>query len=399
MKPHLSIRYLILILAITLAGCAPASLTAAFPSSAPSPTSSPTPLSAAQSLPAVSPTPTWTRTPKPTPTRWIYARMTATAQAQGSLSATPTPRPSTPPPRQAAPAEPLTGRLLLQLSAGGPIFAIHADGTGLVHLTSGLDPCWSPDGQYIAFTRWEREHPGVYVMRADGSAERRLFGERQARTPAWTPDGQRLIFSRQHGGRDAQRVCIPGYRCFDIPADEYWRLAEVALAGEDFRDLPSDLHSFWPAVTPGGTWVIYAGDRGLKRLNLTTGEQFTLTDELYVSSPAISPDGRYVVYMVRLHDHWDLFRLDLDTGIRTQLTRSSALAPRAADNVSPAWSPDGRYIAFLSNRDGEWKLYIMTADGSEQKPFLQDALAGLSFTYGYAHERMIDWWDEVRQPS
>jgi Tol biopolymer transport system component len=99
--------------------------------------------------------------------------------------------------------------------------------------------------------------------------------------------------------------------------------------------------------------------------------------------------------MVRLHDHWDLFLLDLETGQRTQLTRSSALAGRAADNVSPAWSPDGRFIVFFSNRDGTWRMYIMAADGSGQRPFLEEALAGLTFTYQNARERMVHWGPET----
>ncbi len=381
-----------LVLVLTLAGCAPAAAPAAVQlTPARPPANLPSPSPVLTQAPARSPTPTMTRTPKPTPTRWIYARMTATAEA---VQAVPTP---TPPAAisqaRAMPAEKpqLSGRLVFQLSAGGPIYSINADGSGLTLLTAGMDPVWSPDGQLFAFTRWDGERPGVYVMRADGTGERLLFGTRQARTPAWTPDGQRLIFSRQHGGRDAQRVCIPGYRCFDIPADAYWRLAVVDAAGENFRDLPSDFHSFSPAAVPNGAWVIYAGDRGLKRVNLETGEHAGLTDELYVASPAISPDGRRLVYMVRLHDHWDLFLLDLETGQRTQLTRSSGLAPRAADHVSPAWSPDGRFIVFFSNRDGAWKLYIMKADGSGQRPFLEKELAGLTFTYQNARERMVHW--------
>lgn len=377
-------------LLLVLAGCAPAaSPTAVILTPTQALANLPSPSPTFTRAPAASPTPTMTRTPKPTPTRWIYARMTATAQAQ-QAAPTPTPLAAAPRAEVGTPAR-LAGRLIFQLSAGGPIYAINADGSGLTILTAGMDPVWSPDGRLFAFTRWEGDQPGVYVMRADGTEERLLFATRQARTPAWTPDGQRIIFSRQSGGRGPQRICIPGFRCFDIPADEYWRLAEVNAAGGGFRDLPSDFHSFSPVVAPDGKWVIYAGDRGLKRVNLETGEQFALTDDLYAASPAVSPDGRRLVYMVRLHDHWDLFLLDLENGQRTQLTRSSALAPRAADNVSPAWSPDGQFIVFFSNRDVTWRMYIMAADGSGQRPFLADALAGLTFTYQNARERMVHW--------
>ena len=391
---RIHVVYLLFVMLLALAGCGLAAPTAVLLMPTQAPTQSPSPSPALSRVPAVSPTPTMTRTPKPTPTRWIYARMTATAQAQ-QMVPTPTPPAAVKPSTAAGTTARLAGRLIFQLSAGGPIYTIHADGSGLTMLTAGMDPVWSPDGEHLAFTRWDGDQPGVYVMRADGTDERLLFGTRQARLPAWTPDGRRVIFSRQNGGRGPQRICIPGYRCFDIPADEYWRLAVVTAAGDDFRDLPSDFHSFSPVVTPDGKWVIYAGDRGLKRVNLETGEQRALTDELYVASPALSPDGRRLVYMVRLHDHWDLFLLDLETGQRTQLTRSSALAGRAADNVSPAWSPDGRFIVFFSNRDGTWRMYIMAADGSGQRPFLEEALAGLTFTYQNARERMVHWGPET----
>jgi Tol biopolymer transport system component len=227
---RIHVVYLLFVMLLALAGCGPAAPTAVLLTPTQAPAQSPLPSPTISRVPAVSPTPTMTRTPKPTPTRWIYARMTATAQAQQMV---PTP---TPP-------------------------------------AAGMDPVWSPDGEHFAFTRWDGDRPGVYVMRADGTDERLLFGTRQARLPAWTPDGRRVIFSRQNGGRGPQRICIPGYRCFDIPADEYWRLAVVTAAGDDFRDLPSDFHSFSPVVTPDGKWVIYAGDRGLKRVNLETGEQ------------------------------------------------------------------------------------------------------------------------------
>ena len=56
---------------------------------------------------------------------------------------------------------------------GTSIYAMNADGTGITRLTSStstdVGPRWSPDGQWLSFTRVELEGPDVYIMRSDGS--------------------------------------------------------------------------------------------------------------------------------------------------------------------------------------------------------------------------------------
>ncbi len=98
-----------------------------------------------------------------------------------------------------------------------------------------------------------------------------------------------------------------------------------------------------------------------------------------VGSPAVSPDGRSVVYVVTHADRATdskvrtLWRVAIDGGAARPLTHGH-------DSVSsPAFSPDGRLISFVSSRDASaWGLaeevaargqvYVMPVSGGEAFP-------------------------------
>jgi Tol biopolymer transport system component len=60
----------------------------------------------------------------------------------------------------------------------------------------GGGPSWSPDGQRVAFVRFVRQRSELWVMRADGSRQRRLTRAIVIGGPAaWSPDGSRLFYT------------------------------------------------------------------------------------------------------------------------------------------------------------------------------------------------------------
>ena len=85
-----------------------------------------------------------------------------------------------------------------------------------------------------------------------------------------------------------------------------------------------------------------------------------------VSSPSISPDGRYVAYALRSTD-WDanngvnsLNVIDLKGDAAKPLVVLSGEKGVA----SPAWSDDGRWLYFISGKSGSAQVWRATADGA-----------------------------------
>lgn len=77
-------------------------------------------------------------------------------------------------------------------------------------------------------------------------------------------------------------------------------------------------------------------------------------DESWFRNPAISPDGRAIVFQA----YGDLWTVSSAGGTATPLTRD------AGWDGMPVWSRDGGKIAFASDRNGDLDIYVMMADGT-----------------------------------
>src|SRR5689334_13930511 len=81
-----------------------------------------------------------------------------------------------------------------------------------------------------------------------------------------------------------------------------------------------------------------------------------------VSDPQISPDGKWVAYVVSTpdlqanHSVSDIWLVPTTGGAERELTRGGS-------DSRPRWSPDGKKIAFLSSRDGAQQVYVISLYG------------------------------------
>jgi dipeptidyl aminopeptidase/acylaminoacyl peptidase len=325
---------------------------------------------------------------------------------------------------------PEKGTIVLQSASGGSIYAVEANDSNLRYLTTGIDPALSPDGQWVAFTRWDDTQNGalgsLWVINVDGGGERAILGNiHQPKAPTWSPDGTQIVISMQQGGRLQPEFKCSGEIpprgaydirvkldddgdikfCYTLPPHPFWGLRLVDVATGEFEDLPNDLFSYSPAWDPANEWhVVYDGEGGLMSLDHTRSEAATwsLTDDPNDHSPVFSPDGSQIAVSYWQHDHWEIHVLNPDGTGRVRLTETSLRAiaeqrlngeePRSWNNVAPAWSPDGSQIAFLTDRTERWEVWVMSADGSDQRPLLPDEVYHqLQISFNAVDEKMLSW--------
>ena len=108
-----------------------------------------------------------------------------------------------------------------------------------------------------------------------------------------------------------------------------------------------------------------------------------------VGAPAVSPAGDQIVYAVRHADieadkgRYDLWLSDLDGGEPVRLTTHEA------NDTSPAWSPNGRYVLFLSSRDETTQVWRVPMTGGEAQPVTDLPLDVESFRVSPTGEHLV----------
>ncbi|MEZ4589157.1 MAG: hypothetical protein R2909_22515 [Gemmatimonadales bacterium] len=123
-----------------------------------------------------------------------------------------------------------------------------------------------------------------------------------------------------------------------------------------------------------------------------------------VSSAQISPDGRWVAYVVSGVDlkanaaNADLWLVSADGGEPFRLTTSAK-----GDN-QPKWSPDGKWIGFLSSREERSQIWLIRPNGGEAERLTESKTGVQEFewapdgrTIAYRASRELTADEERRQ--
>ena len=106
-------------------------------------------------------------------------------------------------------------------------------------------------------------------------------------------------------------------------------------------------------------------ERELYRLHVADAdgarEELILQSDQPIMSPAWAPDSKEIAYVSFETGRPAIFRQNLKTAAREQLTDFKGL------NGAPAWSPDGQYLALVLSKDGNPEIYLLNLQSKELK--------------------------------
>lgn len=267
------------------------------------------------------------------------------------------------------------------------VYIMNPDGSEKVNLTRhhahDLDATWSPTGEQILFVSNRRDfrprgRRDLYLMDPDGSNVRRVFKKKIEGwrvSPSWSPDGKQITYRQEYwvNGTTGTYVATLGEQ------DE-----EFFLKGSDPAWSPDGTEIACGVAEPGRTWLILVNVRTQNHARLlpknalpwqrmpswsATGEKLVFAgnndplpaiaekgfDEAKalhnawrdkqtifivnrdgtglqqlvneagpdVSYPELSPNAEQVLYTQEINGFLQIFKLDVNSGARTQLTDTS----------------------------------------------------------------------------
>jgi len=246
----------------------------------------------------------------------------------------------------------------------GDIYTIPMTGGEARSLTSGIawdmQPRYSPNGKWIAFTSDRAGGDNIWIMNRDGSKPQQVSKEtfRLLNEPYWSPDSEYIV-ARKHF--TAER---------SLGAGEIWlyhRSGGEGLQLTKKRTEQKDTGE--PALSPDGRYLYYSDDSTpgaifqynkdpntqiyvIQRLDRESGEiePFVVGPGGSVR-PTPSPDGKSLAFIRRVRYKSTLFVLDLESGKETPLYDGLDRDMQETWSIhglypTMAWTPDNKSIVF-----------------------------------------------------
>ncbi|MDE0555390.1 MAG: hypothetical protein OXI24_14300 [Candidatus Poribacteria bacterium] len=182
-------------------------------------------------------------------------------------------------------------------------------------------PTWSPDGKQIVYgsINWDRLETYIHIATLGEQAEEELVAG--ASYPSWSPDGSEIACTI--GGRltlinirtGAQKQLLPK-KAVNFQRDPAWSAVRDKLA------FTWNKHPLPPVEAKRAVWDVWQAKMTIYIVNRDgTGlQQLIEEDGPYAQYPALSPNGKEVLYTQETHGNFQIFKLDLNSGVRTQLT-------------------------------------------------------------------------------
>ncbi len=218
----------------------------------------------------------------------------------------------------------------------------------------------------------------IASMNQLGSSSPITSGTHLALYPSWAPDGK-VVYALNSGGN------------FELYLHDPREGTSKQLTAHSGNNT-------YPAVSPDGRYVVFSSDRSgalcLWRIDIDGSNPKQLTNQTS-HTPSFAPDGRTIVYISQ-NNMSTLSTVSIDGGETRQLTKGMA--------TSPVFSPDGTRILCLytEGQNSSYRISIIPANGgSPIKTFPElDGLTtpprwtpdGKAILYGITRRRVTNFW-------
>jgi serine/threonine protein kinase len=205
-------------------------------------------------------------------------------------------------------------------------------------------PSFSPDGNHVVFS-WtgpKQDNQDLYLQQIGaGSALRLTSDPNNDYNPVWSPDGRSIAFLRSQSESGTSELLLIA----PLGGPER-KLTEVHVRTASFVTSP---YLTW---CPDSKCLVVTDSLGENKpaalfvVSLETGEKRRLTNPqppaMGDANPAISPDGRWLIFRRNPSGLFDaeLYRLPLGEGM-TPAGKPKRITPSALDANYPAWIPGG----------------------------------------------------------
>ncbi|HPU25495.1 MAG TPA: DPP IV N-terminal domain-containing protein [Phycisphaerae bacterium] len=246
-------------------------------------------------------------------------------------------------------------------SAQPDLYLKTVDGRAVTQLTDDpagdVQPCFSPDGQYVAFASHRSGNWDLWIVGLQGGRATQITHSPQHEVhPSFSPDGRQLAY------------------CLFNQRTETWELWVLSLAHPESKKMIG--LGLFPRWSPKSDSIVYqkARERGgrwfsIWRVDLRNGEpgfpvELAASSEMALIQPSWSPDGAWITYGTaqlgtgdsvseasggETMTRGDIWVIRADGSSAMQLTDSGV-------NFGSVWGPDGR-IYFTSRQNGRENIW------------------------------------------